>query len=481
MAQEQFSALHPFTRAEVRQTVEAVAHEARSKRLLVHVTTGHRENARKCHVATRAVSIGSSFAILAAEITGPTVSRTWLAAWCITAIVSYVLRAALHNLVIRLPPATVSTSLAVRLIPISIVLVALMHWGWTLLLFVGADFTLTVLVIGVSLLALGTASLGFWLTTPISAVGFAGALWIGLSLRAWQTDLVPLPAILVVDAGLLALAWITIYFQSSLFQPLLDRSDQVDLLMAELKEANALLETMRNEMAATLEHRSTFFAGASHDFKQRLHAIKLMAFSTIVDLPRKHPGYAALSRMSAEVDELEQYFTHVLDFARIEARDMHADIRPVRLRSVFQRVNLAFEDLAAERKVDLKFKATELQVMADPAMLQRMVENLVSNAMKFTRRRVLVAARRRRSGEVVVEIWDQGPGIPNDALSRIFEAFYQADNTHLGAERGIGLGLALVKRFADRIGCKITVKSKAGRGSVFRLHFPASIPHTPST
>ena len=114
--------------------------------------------------------------------------------------------------------------------------------------------------------------------------------------------------------------------------------------------------------------------------------------------------------------------------------------------------------------------ATSLRT--DAAMLVRILENLVSNAIKFTRGRVLMAAR-RDGGAVHVEVWDQGPGIPLDCVDKVFDAFYQGHPVREDTMEGVGLGLAIVKRLADALGYRIDVVSSPGRGTLMRLIIPA--------
>ena len=252
----------------------------------------------------------------------------------------------------------------------------------------------------------------------------------------------------------------------------LDRSDEIDLLLAQLKQSNAELQSMKDDAAATLAKRSSFFAGASHDFKQRLHAMKLMLHASVADVRENSASRWALTRLSEEVRDLESFIAHFLAFARIEALNEKADLQDIRLQALFQQVDLRFEALASSRAVGLRIRATRIRLHTDPRLLLQMIENLVSNAMKFTRGGVLVAAR-RRAGSIAIEVWDQGNGIDPEQQPRIFEVFHQAPDAASRDERGVGLGLAVVKRFAHLLGSTVAVSSRPGRGSVFRIQVPA--------
>jgi signal transduction histidine kinase len=481
MRKDGFSRLHPFTHAQVEQVVEAVANEAPSKRLLVSVTTAHRQNAINQWALNQLAFWLIVSAIFFAELLEPSVASATTRLWLAVGAANWTARALLYYLIFRAAPADVSRLLRFRLIPLLIMLISTGHWVWSVYVFVTPALTPTVLVLYIGFVALTIAGIGNLLVTPVAAGMYISGLWLGLSLRAAQVDLMPWPLILAIDGCVAVILWLCIYMSVKRPRIHLERSDQVDLLMAELRRTNsefartnAELEVMKNEAAATLEKRSIFFAGASHDFKQRLHAMKLMLHSTIAHTGESDPSRPALSRLSAEVQELESFITHFLAFARIEALDEKPQLHEVSLLRLFQEIDLRFEDLAASRNVRLHFRATRVRLRTDPRQLLQILENLVSNALKFTRGGVVVASR-GRGGGVAIEVWDDGWGIRSDALPKIFDAFYQGTGAVPQGARGVGLGLAVVKRFADRLGCTVSVASRPGRGSVFRIDVPASM------
>jgi signal transduction histidine kinase len=125
-----------------------------------------------------------------------------------------------------------------------------------------------------------------------------------------------------------------------------------------------------------------------------------------------------------------------------------------------------------DKGTNLRFRRSRITLNSDFSMLLRILENLVSNALKFTRGGVLVCAR-RRGQFLAIEVWDQGPGIKPEAHQRIFDAFYQETEDGSAAGNGVGLGLAIVKRFANRLGYQVEVRSALGKGTVFRVLVPA--------
>jgi len=478
MRQERFSRLHPFTHAQVAQAVEAVANEAPAKRLLVSVTTAHRQNAINQWVLNQLAFWLIVPAIFLAELLRPSVAATSAWTWLAASATNWTVRALLYYLIFRAAPADVSRLLRLPLIPLLIMLISTGHWVWSVYLFVTPVLTPTVLLLYIGFVALTIAGIGNLLVTPVAAGAYISGLWVGLSVRATQVGLMPWPLILVIDSCVAVILWLCIYMAVMRLRTHLERSDQVDLLLAELKRTNgelartnAELEVMKNEAATTLEKRSIFFAGASHDFRQRLHAMKLTVYSALAHLRETDSSARTLSRLSAEVQELENFITHFLLFARIEALDEKPRLQDFGLLDIFQEIDLRFEDLVASRNIRLHFRATRVRLWTDPRELLQMVENLVSNALKFTRSSVVVASRRRNDG-VAIEVWDDGLGISADAFAKIFDAFHQESGATSQGEPGVGLGLAIVKRFADRLGCTVSVSSRQGSGSVFRIHVP---------
>jgi signal transduction histidine kinase len=283
--------------------------------------------------------------------------------------------------------------------------------------------------------------------------------------------------------GVGSVLWACAYLEINQVKGILDRSDEVELLLARLHDANAelaaantTLDAMRSDAAHELETRSVFFASASHDFRQRLHAMKLLAHSAINGASRSNgSSLRPLQRLADSVEDVEHYITNVLDFARFDRSSLNAERKTVELQQVFQQLDLGFEGVAAAKKVGLAVRTTGVVLLTDAAMLQRILENLLSNAIKFSSGRVLVGAR-RRDGGIAIEVWDQGRGIPAKALSEIFTPFYQT-TIGLRGQDGVGLGLAVVKRLAHCLKYEVTVRSRVGRGTVVTVLVPAADVH----
>jgi signal transduction histidine kinase len=177
----------------------------------------------------------------------------------------------------------------------------------------------------------------------------------------------------------------------------------------------------------------------------------------------------AAVKLREAIGQLEGDLTSLLSFARLEDGAPDPVWSCIHVQDVFQHIAVQFEDVAEAAGVEITFRTTALSVESDRSALTRILENLVSNAIRFNRNggRVLVAAR-RQGAAVRLEIWDQGSGIPVPAQAGVFRPFYQA--AHYRARRdGVGLGLAIVARLAASIGATLTLRSIEGKGSVFKV------------
>ncbi len=245
--------------------------------------------------------------------------------------------------------------------------------------------------------------------------------------------------------------------------------ESLGLLLRQLQQANKKLEKMRADAAGKLQARSTFFQEASHDFRQRLHALQLL-----VHAARSMPADAppVLSKLAQVVADLQAYVRHFLEFAKLETAVITPQREEIHLQDIFQKLELAFEDVAHDKKIDLHLRATSIRLHTDEKMLLRILENLLSNALKFTHNKVLLAARKRADG-VSIEVWDNGPGIMITEREVVFEAFYQSSSYADPRQEGIGLGLSIVRRFAGYLNYTISIFSREGKGSVVKVFVPA--------
>ena len=249
---------------------------------------------------------------------------------------------------------------------------------------------------------------------------------------------------------------------------------RTDALALQLRIEKAEADAARRAAEAASRAKTQFFAAASHDLRQPLHAMGL--FAEALRQRIRDPEVASLvNSINESVDALEGLFGELLDITRIDTGGVEVNPAPVRLKELFARLRLHFEPVAFEKGLALSFRGEQHVVQADPVLLERILRNLVSNAIRYTDDGGVLVSCRSVQGRLRVQVWDSGIGIPEAHLSRVFEEFFQVQgNRPLQAHqrKGLGLGLAIVKRLADLMGTAIGVRSRMGHGTVFTLDLP---------
>lgn len=245
------------------------------------------------------------------------------------------------------------------------------------------------------------------------------------------------------------------------------------------------LRVQTNRAQAADRAKTGFLAAASHDLRQPVHALGLLlrAIDTLVRAP--HPDWQQIAQIVGQSRQALHGLSHLLaallDISRLDAGVVELRPEPVPLQPLFDQLHAEFAADAQRRGLQLRLRPTSLVVNSDALALRRILGNLIANAVRYTSAGgVLVAARRRR-GAVCIEVWDTGPGIPGAALETVFDEFVQLGNSARQRQQGLGLGLAIVRRLATSQGQRVEVRSRVGRGSVFRLTVPppTSLPAQP--
>ncbi|OAJ52388.1 hybrid sensor histidine kinase/response regulator [Paraburkholderia ginsengiterrae] len=217
--------------------------------------------------------------------------------------------------------------------------------------------------------------------------------------------------------------------------------------------------------------KTRFFAAASHDLRQPLHAIGLLAASLndAAATPVQHAKTA--EHIVYNVEALNQLFNQVLDLARLESGVTQVIRLHFRLSELFERVGSQYRPQAAAKGLALRIAPTAMIVHDDPVLLERVLSNLLSNAVRYTEEGAIWLGFRRagRQAGGFIEVRDSGIGIPVEEHERVFEEFYQVANPQRDARQGHGLGLPTVKRLVELLGGELQLRSATGRGSVFRV------------
>lgn len=244
-------------------------------------------------------------------------------------------------------------------------------------------------------------------------------------------------------------------------------------------EARVLARTLELEDALAAAERanatkSRFVAAASHDLMQPVSAAKLFVASLGERLP--DPDHrAVLAKAESALTSAEALIEALLDISKLDSDRLRFDIRPVPLSEVLVPLCDEMGALAATKGLRLSCRPSSLVVESDPAYLRRIVQNLVSNAVRYTAHGRVSVGVRRAGGAARIEVRDTGPGIPEADRAAIFEEFHRLDAT-ASRNDGLGLGLAIVERACARLGHPIELWSETGRGSCFAVTVPVTGP-----
>lgn len=245
----------------------------------------------------------------------------------------------------------------------------------------------------------------------------------------------------------------------------------------ELTALNEQLSVAKAAAEAANFGKTRFLAAASHDLLQPLHAARLFA-GALAERPRGAKAGALVHQLDQALGAVDELLQALLDISKLDAGALKPQPRPVVVGEVIESVAASFEPLAEQRGLGLRVVGSRAVVLTDPALLRRVLQNFVSNAIRYTRRGGVLIGCRRRNRNLAVEVWDTGPGIPEDKLDVIFEEFKRLGGQEGDAPAGLGLGLAIVDRIARMLGHPVSVRSRPGRGSVFSVSLPigAAVP-----
>ena len=238
----------------------------------------------------------------------------------------------------------------------------------------------------------------------------------------------------------------------------------------ELTKVNTQLGRAKAEAEEANVSKTRFLAAASHDILQPLNAARLYT-SALVERVKGDEAVSLARNADASLDAVEEILTALLDISRLDSGAMKPVFNAVPMNDIFRQLAIEFAPMAKAKGLPLTFMPCSLWVKSDRRLLRRLLQNLISNALKYTPSgRVLVGCRRRR-GRLLIEVRDTGIGIPPTRQKQVFREFQRLDEGALIA-RGLGLGLSIVERIARVLDHKISVMSLPGKGSVFALDVP---------
>jgi signal transduction histidine kinase/CheY-like chemotaxis protein len=290
--------------------------------------------------------------------------------------------------------------------------------------------------------------------------------WVGLKPESWK----PTREQVAAFAGALIFIGfgVTLIWNRQLRKTVESRTRE---LRVSEDEAKAARETAEQANRA----KTDFLAAASHDLRQPLHAMSLQIGQLKASL-QDEKAQDILAHISNSQFALSDILNALLDISHLDAGTLKPNLSPFPLAQLFTRLENEFTPQAKERGVELRIHPTRAWLNSDAALLYRVLANLVDNAVKHTRAPGVLVAARKRGDKWRIEIWDCGPGIPEEQQQAIFDKFVQLDNPGRDRRKGLGLGLSIVQRLNQLLGHQLSFVSRSGYGSCFRLEVPEGTP-----
>jgi two-component system CheB/CheR fusion protein len=239
------------------------------------------------------------------------------------------------------------------------------------------------------------------------------------------------------------------------------------------KEAAAALECARARADSANVAKSRFLAAASHDLRQPLQTLVLLQ-ELLAKVVVGEKAKKLIGRLDQALGSMSGMLNALLDINQIEAGTVRAEFETFRIDALLDRVTADLACQAEAQRVALHLVPCALSVCSDPRLLEQMIRNLASNALKYTKRGRVLLGCRRRNGNLSIEVWDTGVGIPEAQLDDIFEEYHQLGNSARDRSLGLGLGLSIVRRLGRLLDHPVKVRSQLGKGSVFSIEVKES-------
>ena len=231
--------------------------------------------------------------------------------------------------------------------------------------------------------------------------------------------------------------------------------------------ADALAAAMRQAELANAA-KSRFLAAASHDLRQPLQTLALLQ-GLLAKTVEGERAEKLVARLDETLGAMTGMLNALLDINQIEAGNVRPEVVSFPIDDLLSRLRYEFAYHAHAQGLMFRTVPCSLPVQSDPLLLEQMIRNLLSNALKYTSHGKVLLGCRRRRGILSIEVWDTGVGIPDEELQAVFEEYHQLGNAARERSRGLGLGLSIVQRLGNLLGHRVRVRSRPGKGSVFAI------------
>ncbi len=247
---------------------------------------------------------------------------------------------------------------------------------------------------------------------------------------------------------------------------------QRDTLQQRVNEATQELREKKEEAEKANFDKTRFLAAASHDLRQPMHAMGLFMgeLRNRIDSPEQRK---IVEKVEESVEAMSGLLDSLLDISKLDAGVIVPQVQEFAIDALLNRLAQDFSPMSLKRFITFRVHSIEATVLSDPILLERILTNLISNAIRYTPQNgIVMVACRQRGENIRIEVRDNGPGIPADEQRNIFKEFVQLSNKARDRSKGLGLGLAIVDRLSKLLGHPITLRSALQRGSTFAIEMP---------
>lgn len=252
-----------------------------------------------------------------------------------------------------------------------------------------------------------------------------------------------------------------------------NRTEELHATLRRLEQSNIELSAAKENAELANLSKTRFLAAASHDVLQPLNAAHL-SVSALAEVQTSEEGKKLVRQVERSLETMEDLLRTLLDISKLDAGVVQPEIGDVSLETLFSSLRSDFQPEAEKKGLSLKFRPVNVVVRSDRTLLRRILQNILSNALRYTRSGGVLVGTRHRGDTIRIDVADTGCGIGEDQREAVFEEFHRGTSTLAdgGLAGGLGLGLAIVRRMAAALGHPVTFSSRVGRGTIFHIDVP---------
>ncbi|RWB77969.1 MAG: hybrid sensor histidine kinase/response regulator [Mesorhizobium sp.] len=252
-----------------------------------------------------------------------------------------------------------------------------------------------------------------------------------------------------------------------------NRTEELHATLRRLEQSNIELSAAKENAELANLSKTRFLAAASHDVLQPLNAAHL-SVSALAEVQTSEEGRKLVRQVERSLETMEDLLRTLLDISKLDAGVVQPEIGDVSLETLFSSLRSDFQPEAEKKGLSLKFRPVNVVVRSDRTLLRRILQNILSNALRYTRSGGVLVGTRHRGDTIRIDVADTGCGIAEDQREAVFEEFHRGTSTLAdgGLAGGLGLGLAIVRRMAAALGHPVTFSSRVGRGTIFHIDVP---------